>query len=67
MFELPLLYVNVADRERHVAADLRGRQILKVAAATDSARAADAAIDRGREPSRTGHRLAPDRARPAGR
>ena len=29
MFELPLAYVNQAERERRVDADLRRRQILK--------------------------------------
>jgi hypothetical protein len=29
MFELPLAYINQADREREVDADLRRRQILK--------------------------------------
>ena len=32
MFELPLAYVNQADREREVGADLRRRQILKAGA-----------------------------------
>ena len=32
MFELPLAYVNQADRERRVDADLRRRQVLKAGA-----------------------------------
>jgi hypothetical protein len=31
MFELPLLYIHQADRERDVSADLRRRQVLKMA------------------------------------
>lgn len=31
MFELPLLYIHQADRERDVSADLRRRQVLRLA------------------------------------